>query len=85
MSWIKELHLLSRTTSPWLYVAADALRMTTETYDRYESVTAMKALLRSTYNWLVGESATPDGEFSSGKTMDADRVTPNGGIVEWEF
>lgn len=31
------------------------------------------------------ESATPDGEFSSGKTMDADRVTPNGGIIEWEF
>ena len=31
------------------------------------------------------ESATPNDEFASGKTMDADRVTPNGGIVEWEF
>ena len=31
------------------------------------------------------ESATPNDEFASGKTMDADRITPNGGIVEWEF
>ena len=29
------------------------------------------------------ESATPSDEFSSGKTMDADRITPNGGTVEW--
>lgn len=31
------------------------------------------------------ESATPSDEFSSGKTMDADRITPNGGTVEWAF
>lgn len=31
------------------------------------------------------ESATPNDEFASGKTMDADRITPNGGIIEWEF
>ena len=31
------------------------------------------------------ESATPNDEFASGKTMDADRIAPNGGIVEWEF
>jgi hypothetical protein len=31
------------------------------------------------------ESATPSDEFASGKTMDADRITPNGGIIEWEF
>ena len=26
----------------------------------------------------------PQGIFS-GKTMDADRKAPNGGIIEWEF
>ena len=31
------------------------------------------------------ESATPNDEFASGKTMDADRITPNGGTVEWAF
>ena len=31
------------------------------------------------------ESATPNDEFASGKTMDVDRIAPNGGIIEWEF
>ncbi len=31
------------------------------------------------------ESATPNDEFAPGKTMDADRITPNGGTVEWVF
>ena len=35
--------------------------------------------------FLPIESATPSDEFSSGKTMDADRITPNGGTVEWAF
>ena len=41
--------------------------------------------VRSEARRIYIESATPDGEFSSGKTMDADCVTPNGGIIEWEF
>ena len=31
------------------------------------------------------ESATPNDEFASGETMDADRIAPYGGVVEWEF
>lgn len=41
--------------------------------------------VRSEARKVYIESATPDGEFSSGKTVDVDRVTPNGGIIEWEF
>ncbi len=31
------------------------------------------------------ESVTPGDAYADGKTMDADRITPKGGIVEWEF
>ena len=31
------------------------------------------------------ESVTPNDEFARGRTMDADRISPNGGFVEWEF
>lgn len=31
------------------------------------------------------ESATPSDEFSSGKTMDADRITPNTKDMTWRY
>ena len=41
--------------------------------------------VRSEAKKLYIESATPNDAFASGKTMDADRITPNGGTVDWEF
>ena len=29
--------------------------------------------------------ANSNAEFATGETMDADRITPNGGTVEWAF
>ena len=44
-----------------------------------------KVKVRSEARKVYIESATLDGEFSSGKTVDVDRVSPNGGVMEWEF
>lgn len=41
--------------------------------------------VRSEARKVYIESATPAGEFFSGKTMAADRKASNGGIIEWEF
>ncbi len=44
--------------------------------------TALVGAERAVNAFLVVEGGCV---FASGKTMDADRITPNGGTVEWAF